>query len=436
MKRLWLVVASYAFYGLFDAVYVLLLGFATAFTWFTVEWGARHPGARKLAAFTGVAVPLGLLFHYKYSPFLVASAANALGRSWSVETILLPVGISFYLFHCVSYVVDVFKGGERASLLDYALYVAFFPQLVAGPIVRAADFLPQLQQASSGLPESKEINWGLILFVIGVFQKVVLADGVFAQPATIVFEHARSATFSQAWLGALAFSGQIYFDFAGYSTCAIGVSRLLGFRLPINFCYPYAAIGFSDFWRRWHISLSSWLRDYLYLPLGGNRGGSLLTYRNLLLTMLLGGLWHGADWTFVVWGGLHGLYLIAERLLRFRGPSTSPGPLFVGWLVTFLLTVIAWVFFRAANLGDAFSIIHAMAVFQDATIALLSEPQERLVVIGISGTLVYSLAMRNRTFADLWQKLPSGLQGLALGLAITLTIVWREEPREFIYFAF
>lgn len=436
LKRLWLVLASYAFYGLFDATYVLLLGFATTFTWFTVEWGAQYPRARKLAAITGVAVPLGLLFHYKYSVFLVESAAHALGRSFRIETILLPVGISFYLFHCISYVVDAFKGGKRASLLDYALYVAFFPQLVAGPIVRAADFLPQLQRASSGIPEWKEIHWGIVLFVLGVFQKVVLADGVFAGPATIVFESARSAASSDAWVGALAFSGQIYFDFAGYSTCAIGVSRLFGFRLPINFHYPYAASSFSDFWRRWHVSLSSWLRDYLYVPLGGNRGGSFLTHRNLLVTMLLGGLWHGADWTFVVWGGLHGLYLVVERIVRLPGSSTAPVPLFIGWLVTFLLTVVAWVFFRAANLGDALSILRAMAVVEDLTITRLGEPQARLVVAAIAGTLVYSRAMRNRTFADLWQKLPSGVQGLALGLAITLTAVWREEPREFIYFAF
>ena len=232
--------------------------------------------------------------------------------------IVLPVGISFYTFVTLSYTLDVYLGRLKPidSFLNYALFVTYFPHLVAGPIVRPTQLVPQFETPKQATRD--QMLWGLGLMVLGLFEKVVVADAGLANVADRVFSAEGPIGFADAWLGTLAFSGQIFCDFAGYSTIAVGVSLCLGFALPDNFRMPYAAIGFSDFWRRWHISLSTWLRDYLYIPLGGNRGSEVRTYVNLMLTMLLGGLWHGANWTFVVWGGLHGLYLAAERWIRAK----------------------------------------------------------------------------------------------------------------------
>ncbi|WP_202307493.1 MBOAT family O-acyltransferase [Mesorhizobium sp. L-8-10] len=439
-KKILLIVASYIFYALFNPWYILLLGAATIYTWLATEFLVRLPQQRRLWMWLGVAGPLALLGYFKYAMFVEGNVAWlfdywGIHRNWSIEQILLPAGISFYLFHSVSYVVDVYRGAKTATFLDYILYVAFFPQLVSGPIVRRKDFIPQTENPDVGRLDWKKVNWGLVIFVFGLFQKAVLADGVFADAAVVVFESAERVAFADAWIGVLAFTGQIFFDFAGYSTCAIGISLCFGYRLPINFHYPYAAIGFSDFWQRWHISLSSWLRDYLYISLGGNRGGTFKTYCNLMLTMVLGGLWHGAAWTFVAWGTLHGSYLVAERLIR-SFEWRSKGWLIVGWAATFILTVIAWVFFRAASFSDAASILQAMASPGAASTHLVDMQSRWLVSLVMLGTLVYSFVMRDRTFAEVWAKLPLILKSVLLGLTIFLIVVWRGEPREFIYFAF
>ena len=232
--------------------------------------------------------------------------------------IILPMGISFYTFQTMSYTIDMYyeRRAPAKNFLDFALYVTFFPQLVAGPIVRSGDLIPQFESPRKA--NTNQFLWGLFLLTLGLFQKVVMADSLLANKADTVFGAGQTLHGLDAWGGVLAFSGQIFFDFAGYSTCAIGIAMMLGFVLPDNFRFPYASIGFSDLWRRWHITLSSWLRDYLYIPIGGNRLSSTRTYVNLMITMLLGGLWHGAAWTFVVWGALHGLYLMIERFLRSR----------------------------------------------------------------------------------------------------------------------
>ena len=282
--------------------------------------------------------------------------------------IILPVGISFYTFQTLSYTLDVYK--KRAhpakSFLDFALYVTFFPQLVAGPIVRATHFIPQCEAPKRATAQM--FSWGLFLTSLGLFQKVVLADAMLAPTAEAVFGFANGPLNAlDAWMGVLAFCGQIFFDFSGYSTTAIGVALCFGFSLPDNFRVPYAAIGFSDFWRRWHISLSTWLRDYLYFSLGGNRRGDLRTLVNLMMVMLIGGLWHGASWTFVVWGGLHGLFLIIERGLKNRFGQAAwvrtVGAQAFLWIVTFFLINITWVFFRAADFSSAGLIIASMLGF-------------------------------------------------------------------------
>ncbi|KAA3622937.1 MAG: MBOAT family protein, partial [Flavobacterium sp.] len=322
-KKRMLLLASYVFYGLWNPPLVILLWISTV-----VDWTAGKKLAvledkrkRKLWLLLSMFVNLGFLAFFKYGDFLLenfTALLNAVGVDYTARPmdIILPMGISFYTFQTMSYTIDMYnKRLEPArTFLDFALYVTFFPQLVAGPIVRAKELLTQFYSEKKAT--ANQFMWGLFLLTIGLFQKVVLADTLLSGNADTVFGSREVLHGLDAWTGTLAFSGQIFFDFAGYSTCAIGIALMLGITLPDNFRYPYAAIGFSDLWRRWHISLSSWLRDYLYIPLGGNRHGITRLYVALMLTMLLGGLWHGAAWTFVVWGALHGIYLVAERLLK------------------------------------------------------------------------------------------------------------------------
>jgi D-alanyl-lipoteichoic acid acyltransferase DltB (MBOAT superfamily) len=278
--------------------------------------------------------------------------------------ILLPVGISFYTFHSLSYTLDVYRGVMQPtrSLRDFVLAVSFFPQLVAGPIVRAGDFLPQLVRPP-GL-RLGQFLWGLFLMTLGLFEKIVLADTLLSQSADRIFGYGGPLVALDSWMGVLAFAGQIFLDFAGYSTCAIGAALCLGFHLKDNFRFPYAAIGFSDFWRRWHISLSTFLRDYLYIPLGGNRVSWTRAAINLVIVMFLGGLWHGAAWTFVVWGLLHGFYLVIEHALRaFVGNrmwTDSFAVKFLLGLITYAAVCVAWVFFRASDFNVASRLLHGM----------------------------------------------------------------------------
>src|SRR6185295_5324294 len=270
-----------------------------------------------------VVVDLGILAYFKYGTFALENF-QAIAATFGVDykppgfDIVLPVGISFYTFATLSYTLDVYlrRAAPARNFLDYALFVTFFPHLVAGPIMRPTELVPQFAEPRRATPS--QLRFGIALMTLGLFQKIVLADGFLGSPADRVFGGTRVPGLLDAWTGTLAFSGQIFCDFAGYSTTAIGAAMCLGFAMPDNFRFPYAAVGFSDFWRRWHITLSAWLRDYLYIPLGGNRHGPARTYFALMATMLLGGLWHGASWTFVAWGGLHGTYLSAERFLRGR----------------------------------------------------------------------------------------------------------------------
>jgi alginate O-acetyltransferase complex protein AlgI len=287
----------------------------------------------------------------------------------------------------------------------------------------------------------RQLGWGLGLIVLGVFQKVVVADGLLSPAAEEVFGADAHVSFLDAWLGTLAFSGQIFCDFAGYSTTAIGVALTLGFSLPNNFRFPYAAIGFSDFWRRWHISLSTWLRDYLYIPLGGNRKGPGRTYVNLMLTMLLGGLWHGASWTFVVWGGLHGLYLAVERLLtaRFAGAAIAQTWLFRVWLalLTYFFVNLTWVFFRAPDFATAWRMITSMFGLapQDA-----GTPLPTLWIVQVVVTTVAMVAihwrMRDTSIEAVVQKIPAPLLGVTLGAMLFLIIITQGSGNAFIYFQF
>jgi alginate O-acetyltransferase complex protein AlgI len=352
---------------------------------------------------------------------------------------VLPIGISFYTFHSLSYCLDVYRGkfAPTRSWRDYALYVGFFPQLVAGPIVRWTQMREQIETPRTTTAHG--LGVGLSLLVLGLFEKIVLADTVFAPVADAVFNAANDASSAGAWLGMLAFSGQIFCDFAGYSTCALGAALALGFVLPINFRQPYAAVGFSDFWRRWHISLSTWLRDYLYIGLGGNRHGAAKTYRNLFLTMLIGGLWHGAAWTFVAWGGLHGLYLAVERAARARLPAMGASRLARGayGALTLLLVMYAWVWFRARDFAAGWQITTKLADLGDILASAAATGfEQRLALAVFAAVVAVQILFRHADARELLARWPKPLLALLLAALLSLIVLCPGDNHAFLYFQF
>lgn len=477
-KRINLLIASYFFYGAWNPPFLILLWVSTIVDFFAARRmsATNNPIVRKLCMLASLTTNLGLLGYFKYGTFILnnfVALVNSLGLHYHPATpdIVLPVGISFYSFHTLSYTIDVYRKQLKSdwSFLNFALYVTFFPQLVAGPIMRAVDFLPQLLKPVRAT--TAEMGWGLSLIAIGLFEKVVLGDTLMAPVADHVYSASASAGFLSSWIGTFAFSGQIFFDFAGYSTCAIGAAMCLGFSLIKNFHYPYAAIGFSDFWRRWHISLSTWLRNYLYIPLGGNKISTERTYANLMLTMLIGGLWHGAAWRFIVWGGLHGSYLVAERLLKTYAKQRSklvpvtgnePSPEVVRapvggreegyirislpafqWFVnamaafsTYLLVCVTWVFFRATDLGSATNLIRAMF---GKTIEQIHIGKDELIVLVLTFLMLCShFALRNSDLDSVARRMPWWIRSVVLaGILVLLAFyLTRGEERAFIYFQF
>ena len=443
VRKSQLLIASYLFYAAWNPPFVLLLLLSTVVDF---RLGKQMDASdsqrkRKILLLLSLLVNLSVLAWFKYANFFLASFVNmatSVGIQYSPPEldIVLPVGISFYTFQTLSYTIDLYRRRIKAcdSFLDFAVFVSFFPQLVAGPIVRASEFLGQLERPP--VFQWAHWDWGMTLVTIGLFQKVVLADSLVGRMADSVYSQSVPLSTTDAWMGTVAFAWQILFDFAGYSTIAIGVAMMFGFALPRNFYWPYAASGFSDFWRRWHISLSSWLRDYLYIPLGGNRGSKYATYRNLLLTMLLGGLWHGAAWTFVFWGGLHGLFLIAERLLRRISPTASR-LLDKGWGIplTFPLICVTWVFFRAVSFSQGWSLLSSMLGFQTGSSVLSRADIATLGVITFVG-LGISVLCRNVTLESVWSRTPRVI-AMALVLAMGLLVfVSPGDNRAFIYFQF
>ncbi len=442
-KRL-LLFASYVFYGLWNPPLVILLWISTIVDWvagkkLAVEENQRK---RKLWLLLSMCVNLGFLGFFKYRDFMLdnfTSVVNSYGYGYQAQPmdIILPMGISFYTFQTMSYTIDMYlKRTERArTFLDFALYVTFFPQLVAGPIVRAQDLVTQFYEEKKAT--INQFIWGLFLLTIGLFQKVVLADTLLSDTADTVFGSKDILTGLDAWTGTLAFSGQIFFDFAGYSTCAIGVALMLGIILPDNFKYPYAAIGFSDFWRRWHITLSTWLRDYLYIPLGGNKHGVVRMYSALMITMLLGGLWHGAAWTFVVWGAIHGIYLVIERMLRGKihiKINAFSGILLA--LLTYTLVNITWVFFRAREFSVAKNMIYSMLSLNGDGEKLLGTFDIVKVMSLISILFICHWVMRNTSMKEVSQKTSPIVLGIVWAIMFFLIAISQGSGEQFIYFQF
>ncbi len=368
----WLAFASFVFYGWWSTYYVVLLLLSIIFNYGVGRAIADNAGTllgRRLLVF-GVSVDLCLLAYYKYADFFVGNL-NALGGDFILPGIVLPIGISFFTFTQIAFLVDAYRGvAAEYRFTHYCLFVTYFPHLVAGPVLHHREMMPQFGEARTYSLHWENLAVGFTVFLIGLFKKTILADGIaeYVRPVFDAAENGVSISALDAWGGALAYTFQLYFDFSGYSDMAIGLSLLFGVRLPLNFSSPYKAVSIIDFWRRWHMTLSRFLRDYLYFSLGGNRKGVLRRYGNLLITMVLGGLWHGANWTFVVWGFLHGAYLLVNhawrglarwRLLWLLGRSRIGR--FLGWALTFFAVVFAWVFFRAENLSQALSIVKGMA---------------------------------------------------------------------------
>ena len=448
----WCLLASYFFYSWWDYRFVVLIGGSTCLTY----WCGRRmdraatPGRRRGWLLVCAGAHLGALAFFKYTNFLLASVGSLLGWAGVATTppqldIVLPVGISFYTFTALSYSIDIYRGklkGADHTLLQFATYECLFPHLVAGPILRASTFLPQLKQDA---PASwHNVGRGLEMIAWGYVLKLCLADNA-ALFSDARFEHPELFTRASLLVGLLAFTWQIYGDFAGYSLIAIGLARVMGFDFGTNFARPYFAAGFSDFWQRWHISLSSWIRDYIYIPLGGNRCGTTRNAVNLLGTMLLAGLWHGAGWTFVCWGLLHGLYLVGQRAVSgpyarccaaLRVPDAVAR--LVAILMVFGLTALAWVFFRARTMGAAVDILGALGGLRDTAHLSFGGMKFQLIRVGLAGLLV--LGVDAVASQERWRSAylaRPGLRAAGIGACVVVILfLGRFAANSFIYFQF
>lgn len=372
----WLALASLFFYGYWNPAYIglLLCSIVANYsfgTWIAKAGVTNNNTVQKRLLVTAIVTNLLLLGYYKYANFFLDSINDVAGTQWSFGTIILPLGISFFTFTQIAFLVDTYQGKVKEyNFVHYLLFVTYFPHLIAGPILHHKEMMPQFAHASTYRFSYENMAVGVTIFFIGLFKKVIIADGIAYYVAPVFNAPAAGIqlTFVEAWAGVLCFALQLYFDFSGYSDMAIGLSRMFGVVLPLNFHSPYKSVNIIEFWRRWHMTLSRFLRDYLYIPLGGNRKGKARRYLNLMATMLLGGLWHGAGWTFVIWGGLHGLYLAINHgwhtVRRAWGqdpslPLSRPVHM-LSVLLTFLAVCIAWVFFRADNMDSALSIAGSM----------------------------------------------------------------------------
>ncbi len=431
--KLWLLGASAVFYGYWDWPYLTLLFGSIAVNFFIgrkldlLEDG--HP-QRRMMFITGIAFNLGLLFVFKYFDFFINNIEFMFGFDINVFKIVLPLGISFFTFQQIAFLADSNKRKHilNYSFIDYAVFISFFPQLIAGPIVHHNDFVPQLKEKRFARPTGEMFAAGLTIIIIGLFKKSVLADGLSPTVDLMFGEAAAGATLTllEAWLATLAFAGQIYFDFSGYSDIAVGLGLLFGLKMPENFAAPYRSTSIIDFWRRWHITLSTFLRDYLYIPLGGNRHGRARRYINLMATMLLGGLWHGAAWTFVVWGGLHGAYLAVNHLfnsvaMRMRGAErffASRVTKLAGWALTFWAVGLAWIFFRAESFDAAMNIAAGYLGFNG-----VYAPPQLLAMFGMVQESFDFAAPGTSLFADkaMWNELLASTGYVLLGLAVALS---------------
>ena len=399
--KLWLILASLVYYGWWNPNYVFLILCSMLFNFAVGRLMWRRPGSarrRQALLVFGLAVNLLLLGYYKYANFFVANVNHFFGQSWTLDRIILPLGISFFTFQEVTYLVDASRGvGCEYDPADFVLFITFFPHAIAGPIVHHSEMMPQFARPATYRFQWNNLAIGLSFFAIGLFKKVMVADTLSAHAAKVFDAAAAGKLFGagDAWAGVLSYTFQIYFDFSGYCDMAIGLARMFGITLPLNFNSPYKAAGFIDFWHRWHMTLSRCLRDYVYIPLGGNRRGEGRRYWNLMVTMLVGGIWHGAGWTFAIWGFFHGLCLAVNHLWRSVRNRVGTGPAAV-WgarAFTFFLVVIGWVFFRASGIHAAKHVLEAMFHLSPGPAAgapLLVKPKVWFWLIALLGFVWFS----------------------------------------------
>jgi alginate O-acetyltransferase complex protein AlgI len=430
--RVFILVASYVFYGWWDWRFDFLLAASTLVNHFAAVAIHRSSGAgrRKALVALAVAFDLGFLAYFKYSGFFVSQADNLLGTSWIVN-VTLPVGISFYSFMAISYVVDTYRGVlEPAGLPRFAVFQAFFPHLVAGPIVRGSELLPQLTEPRN--PRRVNVARAYVLIVVGLFLKVVIANHLATHIVDDVFAAPGRHSSLEVLVGIYGYAVQIFADFCGYTNIAIGIALLLGFEFPQNFDAPYTAVTLQDFWRRWHMTLSRWLRDYLYIPLGGNRKGRFATYRNLLLTMLLGGLWHGAAWTFVAWGAIHGTGLAVERALGWRPTGTAAR--WAGRLITFHVVCLGWVFFRADSFHTAGAVLARLFTAWGRPSPLVTTGVVLAIAAGVTGQYAQGVAP---AVVERFRRWPALAQAGSVGVALAaISTLGPAGVAPFIYFRF
>ena len=447
----WLALASLAFYAYGNWQYLPLLLASIAFNYaigYLLIAKELRPNLRFAVLTASVAGDLLLLGIFKYAGFLTANFNEAFSTGFVVN-ILLPVGISFYTFTQIAFLVDAYRGKvARYALPHYALFVTYFPHLIAGPILHHRDMIPQFERAEAKRPDPHLILCGLIIFAIGLFKKTCLADGI--QPLVGPAFGPGSPTFDQAWIGALAYTFQLYFDFSGYSDMAIGISLMFGIFLPLNFNSPYKAVSIVDFWRRWHMTLSQFLRDYLYISLGGNRRGPVMRYVNLMITMLLGGLWHGASIRFIVWGALHGVALAVHKMwLQVRGqrseaPSTTSHFLLLtwhllSWALTFHFVCFCWIFFRADSMTTAAAVLHRIATaFQPELIPTMLPAYARVFGLMVFAYYLHFIPRPVKEGVRNWfGRVPDlGKALLIVAVVVVLFQVKNAEMQPFIYFQF
>lgn len=459
-SKAWMVFASLFFYSWWNIIYLplilgsILFNFAVGST-ITKMGSAESPKkgfSRKAVLAFGIVSNIALLAYYKYMDFFISNANTVLGTQWDLMHIVLPLGISFFTFTQIAYLVDAYRDEvKEMDYLNYTLFVTFFPHLLAGPILHHKEMMPQFDSLKSKVINYRNIAAGLFLFSIGLFKKVVIAD-TFAQWANTGFETTQALNLIEAWTTSLSYTFQLYFDFSGYTDMALGVALMFNIKLPINFNSPYKALNIQDFWRRWHITLSRFLRDYIYIPLGGNRNGEFRTYSNLFTVFLIGGLWHGASWMFIIWGAFHGIAIVLHRAWQQFGKQMNT---LLAWFITFNFVNITWIFFRAENWDQAKNILWGMigtngivlpekyaryfdtlheGIFQYGNVYEHIQGKSLTTLYIVAGFLIV-LALKNSM--QLTRKFRSDYRNLAFAVIIfMISVSMMSRVSEFLYFNF
>lgn len=433
LSKGFLIIMSLFFYGYFNFNYVFLILGSIIVNYLLVRIMQKscvtHPTKKCLFIF-GVVFNLGIIFYYKYYDFFISSMNFAFATDFNLLHIILPLGISFFTFQQISFVTDSYFGMIKTiNFMDYLLYVTFFPQLIAGPIVLHSEMLPQIAAQDKILLKYENISKGITWFTIGLFKKVVIADYL-SKYVAIMYRDTGSLSTVDAWIGSFSYTLQLYFDFSAYSEMAIGLGLLFNFRLPQNFRNPYKATSINEFWKRWHITLSRFLKNYLYISLGGNRNGRQKT--NILITMLLGGLWHGAAWTFVLWGGIHGCYICLNHLWNKMGYKMHK---WLSWLITINAVNFAWIFFRAPSFQDAYQVVLSMFNWQNLgtfSTSIYGRANHQIIIIVVILLGISMLEYDKDNLVDKQYK----ILPLVLGIMFVYTVLNMDKVSEFLYFQF